>query len=132
MGVKITAKYIGNDNVEVTHLPTGDKIITDLPVDNGGKGRTFSPTDLLASAVASCILTIMGVVAKRENINIEGSTIEIEKHMAENPRRVSKLVGKIKIIGSSEEKKKKLVSVIKNCPVSKSLHPDIELKFDIE
>ncbi len=132
MSVKIFAQYIGDDRVELTHLNSGNKIITDLPADNGGKGRTFSPTDLLASSVASCILTIMGVVAKREGINIEGSTIELEKHMAENPRRVAKLWGKIKLPEIDEDKKKKLVAAIKACPVSRSLHPEIELKFDIE
>lgn len=130
MGVKILAKYIGDDNVELTHMPSGNKILTDLPLDNGGKGRTFSPTDLLASALSSCILTIMAKIAAKENLDIKESEIEIEKIMSDKPpRRVAKFVGRIKLKGVSEDKKSVLLNAVKTCPVTKSLHPDIEISF---
>lgn len=130
MGVKILAEYVGDDKVELTHQPSGNKIVTDLPLDNGGKGRTFSPTDLLASALSSCILTIMAKIAVKENIDIKGSIIEVEKIMSEKPpRRVAKFVGRIILKGVSEEKKRILMNAVKSCPVTKSLHPDIEISF---
>lgn len=132
MATKIIAKYLGDDRIELLHTPTGEKIITDLPPDNGGKGRNFSPTDLLTSAVASCILTIMAVIARRENIDFENAEIEIEKHMQQNPRKVARLTGKIKLpSGITDIQKKKLLTAIKNCPVSRSLKEDIIIDFEI-
>lgn len=129
MSTRIIAKYIGDDRVEITH-PTGNIIITDLPPDNGGKGRNFSPTDLLAAAISSCILTIMGVMAKKYSVNIENTLIEIEKHMSSNPRRVGKLIGKIRFPNNiDKETKKKLMTAISSCPVTKSLHSDIEISI---
>lgn len=130
MSVKISAVYIGDDRVELTHLPTGTTIITDLPLDNGGRGRSFSPTDLVASALASCILTIMGKIAQKEGIDIKGSTIVIEKEMTTNPRRISKLYGKITLPKElSPEQKEKLLYAVKTCPVTKSLHPEVEINL---
>ncbi|MGC8867814.1 MAG: OsmC family protein [Elusimicrobiales bacterium] len=132
MSTEIVARYIGDGRVELTHTPTGQKIVTDLPPDNGGKGRDFSPTDLLASSVASCILTIMSVIAERENINFENAQIIIEKHMQQNPRKVAKLCGKIKLPeGINEIQKKKLLTAIQNCPVSRSLREDIIIDFEV-
>ena len=130
MSVKIYAEYIGDDMVELTHQPTGSKIKTDLPIDNGGKGRTFSPTDLVACALASCILTIMAKIAVREKIDLAGALIEIEKIMSTNsPRRISKLKGVIKLPNIPHAKKEKLMTAINSCPVKHSLHPDIEIEF---
>jgi len=130
MSVKINARYAGGDQVELEHGPSKNKIMTDLPVDNGGRGRTFSPTDLLASALASCILTIMAKAAERDGVNIQGTSISIEKHMQENPRRISKFTGILTFpAGLSEEKKKKLQSYIQACPVHRSLHPDIQVEL---
>ena len=131
MSFKINAEYIGDDRVELTHGLSGNKMQTDLPPDNGGKGRTFSPTDLTAASVASCVLTIMAKLAQREGIKFEGASIEIEKHMQESPRRISKLTGVIPLPAGLEAKQReKLCACVKACPVSRSLHPDIKLEFE--
>ncbi len=132
MATTIETKYIGDGQCELTHGPTGKKLTTDLPPDNGGKGREFSPTDLFTSALSSCILTIMGKVAERDGIPFDGSTITIEKIMNENPRRVKKFILDIKFIDGVDEKaQKKLVKCIESCPVHKSLHPEIEVEVKI-
>ncbi|MCX5785861.1 MAG: OsmC family protein [Elusimicrobia bacterium] len=131
MAVKITASYIGDDKVELTHGPSGTNLITDLPVDNGGRGRTFSPTDLAAASMASCVLTIMSRVAAREGIKFEGASFEIEKHMQENPRRIAKLTGAITLpAGLKPAQREKLLACVKACPVSRSLHPDIKIELE--
>ncbi|MBU2575428.1 MAG: OsmC family protein [Elusimicrobia bacterium] len=130
MTVKITAKYVGGQQVELEHGPSGSRILTDLPVDNGGKGGTFSPTDLFASSLASCILTIMAMVAERDGIKFEGAAIEIEKEMQDNPRRISKFTGTITLpAGLDEKQREKLLACVKACPVGRSLHPDIAVEF---
>lgn len=133
MGVKILTKYIGDNQVEAVHGPSGQKIITDLPVDSGGKGRSFSPTDLFASSLATCILTIMASMAAKDKISIEGTIIEIEKHMQENPRKISKLTGAITFPENlSDAQKEKLLASIKACPVHRSIHPDIHVEFSVK
>lgn len=133
MAVKITAVYSGDKQVELTHGPSGNRLLTDLPLDTGGKGRTFSPTDLFASSLASCILTIMAGVAERDGIKFEGASIEVEKHMQENPRRVAKFTGVIAFPGGLEEKmKEKLLACVRACPVHRSLHPDIKVEFKLK
>lgn len=130
MSVKILANYIGDEQVELTHLPTGNKIITDLPKDNGGRGRTFSPTDLIACALSSCILTIMAKIASKRKIDIVGTKITIEKIMSENPRRISALNIVLEFPRNIDQKDKEVLLVaVKNCPVSNSLHPDIVINF---
>ena len=84
--------YKGNLRTESTHLQSGVTIITDAPIDNNGKGEAFSPTDLLATSLGCCMLTIMGIVAGRHNINIEGTSIEITKIMLADPRRVGEII----------------------------------------
>lgn len=131
MATIISTKYLGDGECELTHGPTSKALKTDLPPDNGGKGSTFSPTDLFASSLASCILTIMGKVAERDGIKFEGSTINIEKIMNENPRRIKKFILDITFASSVEDKnKKKLLKCIESCPVHKSLHPEIELEIN--
>ncbi len=133
MSFKINAEYIGDDQVELTHGLSGNKMVTDLPPDNGGRGRTFSPTDLAAASVASCVLSIMAKLAAREGIKFEGTSLEIEKHMQENPRRIAKLTGLIKLpAGLSPVQREKMLACVKACPVSRSLHPDIKLEFTAE
>ncbi len=133
MEFKISAVYTGDGQVELIHGLTGSKIITDLPLDNGGKGRAFSPTDLAAASVASCVLTIMAKVAAREGIRFEGASFEIEKHMRENPRRIDRLTGVITLPPGLDLKQRgKLIACVKVCPVSRSLHPDIKLEFKAE
>lgn len=92
MPITVKSRYLGNLRVENTHLQSGTKIITDAPVDNRGQGESFSPTDLLATSLGCCIMTIMGIVAKDNYIDIEGTEVEITKIMSENPRKVKEVV----------------------------------------
>lgn len=122
-----TSTYIGELRLESTHLQSGTKIVTDAPVDNNGKGSSFSPTDLLATSLANCMMTIMGIKAEQMGLDIDNSRMEIIKQMAASPRRVKEV--KIDIYmpanGYTEKDKKVLEASAFTCPVSKSLHPDI-------
>jgi putative redox protein len=132
MAFKINAVYVGDEQVELTHGLSGNKLVTDLPPDNGGRGRTFSPTDLAAASIASCVLTIMAKMAEREGIKFAGASFEIEKHMQEGPRRIARLTGVITLPPGLEPKQReKLAACVKACPVSRSLHPDIKLEFEL-
>ncbi|MBI5239152.1 MAG: OsmC family protein [Elusimicrobia bacterium] len=133
MSVKITARYVGDDTVELEHGPSGRKIATDLPVDNGGRGRTFSPTDLLAASLSSCILTIMAKAAKRDELDLKGATVEVEKEMQASPRRVARFVGRIVLPKHvTAEQRERLKAFIKACPVHGSLHPDVKVDLAVE
>ena len=116
---KMRTTYLGNLRTEILHEQSGNKIITDAPLDNHGKGEYFSPTDMFASSLASCMLTIMGISAQSYGFNIDGTTVEIEKEMAANPRRVARIVVDITF------PKRLIESAARTCPVSNSLHPDI-------
>lgn len=130
MGVIMKTTYIGDDQVELFHTPSGNKIRTDLPVDNGGKGRSFSPTDLFASSLPACILSIMSKVASNNNEKLDGTSIEVEKIMSSDPRMIGELNLKIKFAdGISSESKAKYRACIKACPVNRSLHPDIKVNI---
>ena len=118
--------YKGDLRTEAFHLQSGETIITDAPVDNEGKGEAFSPTDLLATALASCMLTIMGIVAKRDGIDMEGATAEVEKIMASNPRRIGEIRLKINFVHPITDKDQaKLERAAHTCPVSGSLHTEL-------
>ncbi len=118
--------YKGDLRTEAIHLQSGNNIITDAPVDNEGKGKAFSPTDLVATALASCMLTIMGIVAKRDGIMIEGTTAEVEKIMVSNPRRIGEIRLKINFPHPISGKDQvKLEKAAHTCPVSGSLHNDL-------
>ena len=132
MSVEIKGQYEGDLRVKLTHGPSGSVIETDAPIDNQGKGARFSPTDLVVAALGSCMMTIMGIVAKRDGIKLEGTHFRAEKHMTENPRRIGKIVLEIHMpTGLTDEQKKKLERAAHTCPVHQSLHPDIEqdIKF---
>lgn len=125
---KMRTKYLGNLRTEIEHIQSGNKIITDAPLDNNGKGEFFSPTDIFASSLGSCILTIIGISANTHGFSIDGTTLEIEKVMAANPRRVAEI--KIDIIfpkgADYTDKQKRIIeAAAKTCPVANSLHPDI-------
>jgi putative redox protein len=123
----IQAKYIGGLRTEATHLQSGTKLITDAPTDNKGKGEAFSPTDLLAESLASCILTTMGIAADTHGINIDNTKCEVTKIMAPNPRRVAEVVVDLKFPGDYSDKEKKILEhSALTCPVAISLHPDIK------
>ncbi len=133
--MNFTAKttYIGGLRTEAIHLKSGTQMVTDAPVDNQGKGESFSPTDMVATAMGSCMLTIMGIKARDKNIDIEGATIEVLKTMASNPRRISKLDIKMTMPSKSfsDKDKKILEHAAQTCPVGNSLHSDIEIVTDI-
>ena len=132
---KIKISYDGNLRTTATHLRSGSEIITDAPVDNKGLGENFSPTDLFAASLGSCMLTIMGITAQTHGFCIDGSSIELQKKMSANPRRVSDIVVLINIKGNlSDKDKTKLIKAAEHCPVSKSIHPEINenIKFTFE
>jgi len=121
-------KYPGNLRTEATHLQSGTKIITDAPVDNKGKGEAFSPTDLLATSLGNCMITVMGIEAQAHNLDIDGTTCSITKIMAPNPRRVVEIQAVLKFPANnfSDQDKNMLEHVAITCPVYLSLHPDIK------
>lgn len=125
--------YQGNLRTSATHLRSDTCIITDAPIDNNGKGEAFSPTDLVATALASCMLTIMGIRADSAEIQIKGASAEVEKIMASNPRRITEIKVKITMPSSnySDKDKKILEAAARTCPVALSIHPDItqEIEF---
>ena len=129
-----TAKtlYISDLRTEMTHLQSGNTVTTDAPVDNNGKGEAFSPTDLVASALSSCMLTIMGISAREHQFSIDGAKADITKVMASNPRRISEVHIAITFpeISYTAKQKKILEIISKTCPVALSLHPD--LKQDVK
>ncbi|MBE7640277.1 OsmC family peroxiredoxin [Salegentibacter sp. BLCTC] len=119
--------YTGNLRTESEHLKSGAKIITDAPVDNHGKGEAFSPTDSVATALASCMLTVMGIKAEAIDVNLNGTTAEVTKTMAADPRRISKVEIVINFPESYSEKICKILeNTAKTCPVFQSLHPEME------
>ena len=120
-------KYKGELRTEAVHLKSGKTIITDAPIDNQGKGEAFSPTDLVATALGSCMITIMGIVAEREGIILDGTTAEVEKVMATSPRRIGEVKIKIKFIQElNRDQKDKLERAAKSCPVSGSLSENLK------
>jgi len=125
---QIEIEYKGKLRTESVHLKSGQKLITDAPVDNKGKGEAFSPTDLTASALGSCMLTIMGIVAERRDIDISGVRAEIEKVMGANPRRIIQIIINIYFqIKLTKHEKKIFEKSALSCPVHRSLHPDTEI-----
>ena len=128
---KIT--YKGNLSTEMTHLDSNDKIITDAPKDNQGLGRTFSPTDLVASSLASCMLTIIAIAAKTHHLNILSMDSKISKVMSiTSPRRINEINIDINIRGEFDKKSKKIIErSAENCPVHHSLHPEININLKI-
>ena len=120
-------EYKGELRTESVHLRSGKTIITDAPIDNQGKGEAFSPTDLVATALGSCMITIMGIVAEREGIILNGTTAEVEKVMATSPRRIGEVKIKIKFIQKlNRDQKDKLERAAKSCPVSGSLSENLK------
>ena len=122
--------YKGELRTTAVHLKSGQQIITDAPVDNNGKGEAFSPTDLLATSLGCCMLTVMGIVAKRHNIDMDGTRVEILKVMADSPRRVAEVHVDMHFPKNtySQKDKELLEHTALACPVAKSLHPDIKQK----
>lgn len=128
-----TIIYKGNLRTEMTHLQSGSVVETDAPTDNNGNGERFSPTDLVATAMGSCMLTIMGIACNTHSINIDGTLVEITKIMQANPRRIGEIVAKITLKGQSSysEKEQKIIeNAALTCPVYLSLHPELKKTVD--
>ncbi len=126
--------YLGDLRTEATHLLSGVKIITDAPLDNQGRGEAFSPTDLCATSLASCMLTIMGISARNHGLNMDGAHATINKIMAANPRRIARV--EIHIVmpknGFDEGQRKLLETAGRSCPVAFSLAEGIEQVIEFE
>jgi uncharacterized OsmC-like protein len=120
-------QYLGNLSCQSTHVKSGTTIITDAPVDNKGKGSTFSPTDLASVSLANCMMTIVGIAADERGISLVSMRADVTKEMASNPRRIAAIRIQLFISGNFTEKEK---TILRNsaltCPVALSLHPDLE------
>lgn len=127
--VKIDITYQGQLHCEAVHGPSGTQLATDAPKDNHGKGESFSPTDLVATALGSCMLTIMGIVAQRHHISLAGATASVVKEMAAAPtRRIGRLAVEIHVPAKLDDEQRKLLeNAARTCPVHKSLHPEIDI-----
>ena len=125
--VTITAVYEGQLRCTATHGPSGMQLSTDAPKDNHGLGPSFSPTDLVATALATCTVTVMGILARREGIALEGAKVTVVKTMVNTPvRRIASLPVTIEVPGKlTSEQRQKLEAAARTCPVHASLHPDI-------
>ena len=124
-----TVQYPGDLRTRAVHLQSGSEILTDAPKDNHGKGEAFSPTDLVATALASCMISIMGIVSRRENITtVDGTTAEVTKVMYADPRRIGEIHIRIQFPTKefTDKEKKIYEHAAYTCPVAKSLHPDIK------
>lgn len=128
----IKSKYLGELRCESTHIQSGSDLLTDAPSDNQGKGEAFSPTDLLATSLGTCILTTMGIAARTHGIAIEGTTASVTKIMAAEPRRVAEIKIDLKFPENSYTNKEKqiLEKAALTCPVHVSLHPDLKKTVD--
>ncbi|MFL5765444.1 MAG: OsmC family protein [Bacteroidia bacterium] len=119
--------YRGGLRTESTHLQSGKVILTDAPLDNNGKGEAFSPTDLLATSLGCCMLTIMGIVAGRHGLNIDGAAVDITKIMLSDPRRVGEVIVEITMPEKYAEKDRNLLEhAAHTCPVAKSLSAELK------
>ena len=127
--VRLTSTYEGGLRCRATHGPSGTTLITDAPVDNHGKGESFSPTDLVATALGACMATVIGIVAQRKELAVEGMDISVRKFMSDDqPRRIKRLELDLRIpLPASHPDRKVLESAARGCPVHHSIHPDIDV-----
>jgi len=136
MAVEINIVYEGQLRCAATHGPSGATLVTDAPVDNHGKGESFSPTDLVATALGTCVMTIMGIVAERSQIDLIGTRIHVTKEMIQQPiRRIGRLPVTVTIPADKAAKvsaadRTKIETAARHCPVHQSLHPDIDSPID--
>lgn len=130
--VAISIEYQGDLHCKAIHGPSGSVMQTDAPVDNHGRGENFSPTDLVAAALGTCVLTTMGIMASTMKIDISGSTATVEKEMTSTPpRRIQKLNVRIHVPHRLDERdRQKLVNAARTCPVHRSLHPDVQMPIE--
>lgn len=126
--VRISIDYTGEKHCDLIHQPSGNKISTDAPKDNNGRGEAFSPTDLVAAALGSCILTTMAIKGEKENIDVRGCTATVDKEMNPEPRKIARLTVAVRLPKKlAALERKKLEEIAHNCPVAKSLHPEMQL-----
>ena len=134
MAVQIDATYLGELSVRATHGPSGNELVTDAPLDNGGKGSSFSPTDLVATALGTCVLTIIGLVAERHDLKMEGTKVRVLKEMIDKPvRRIAALKTVVTVPSGAvddPEMRKRLESAAHKCPVHQSLLAEIDAPID--
>ncbi len=131
--VKMEVVYTGEKHCELTHESSGSKIETDAPKDNQGRGERFSPTDLVGAALASCVLTTMAIVAERDGVSLTGARAQVTKEMNPQPRRIARLPITVQLPQSLPvEYRGKLENSAHQCPVKKSLHPDIEVAMKFQ
>lgn len=131
--VEIKVKFTGNLSTELTHVDSGAKLITDAPKDNQGEGKSFSPTDMVAGALISCMLTIMAIYAKRTGIDLTGVTGKVVKEMSASPRRIGKLTVNFQMPKRlTPEERKALEAAALTCPVHKSLHAEVAVPVHFE
>lgn len=130
--VSMKARYNGDLTCTATHLKSGNELTTDAPVDNNGKGAAFSPTDLLCTSLATCMMTLMGIAANAKGIKLGKIDVDIEKIMASDPRRVSGI--NLQFVVENNNFDHREMEILKNaaltCPVAKSIHPDIQVNAD--
>lgn len=130
MSVGITGKYLGAKKVQLVHEPSGEILITEAPKDNGGEGKSFSPTDLVAAAYGSCVMTTIAIVAERSGISVEGMHMRVEKHMQSDPRRIGNVPLEVHMPKAlSDQDRQKLERAGLACPVHKSLHPEVKAEI---
>ena len=130
--VKIQVVYQGQLHCEAVHGPSKCRISTDAPVDNHGRGESFSPTDLVATALGTCVITIMAIFSEKHSVDLAGTNVFVEKHMtSDGPRRIARLPVTVDVSKAlDEELRKKIEAAAWNCPVHKSLHPDIDAPIE--
>jgi uncharacterized OsmC-like protein len=129
MTSKVT--YLGNLRTSCTHLASGTTIITDAPIDNHGKGEAFSPTDLVATSLASCMMTVMGIYCQEHGIDFSSCEASVLKVMSSSPRRIEKVLVEMDLNGNDWDEKtlKKVIAAGKACPVARTLEGNVELEF---
>lgn len=127
--VEIKLSYEGDLHCSAVHVPSGDTLSTDAPLDNNGRGEAFSPTDLLATALGSCMATVIGIVAKRKEIPVEGMSVIVRKFMSEDlPRRIVRLELDLTMpLAATHPDRRLLENAATACPVHHSIHPEIEV-----
>ena len=131
--VEITIRYDGNLRCSTNHGPSGTTLQTDAPKDNHGLGESFSPTDLVATALATCGITIMGILAQKEGIDLTGVTATIQKGMVADPRRIGSLPMVVRMpSGLTQAQREQLEEAARNCPVAKSIHSEIDAVITFE
>ncbi len=134
MAVEVDITYMGDLRCQAMHGPSESVITTDAPVDNGGQGRAFSPTDLVAAALGTCLVTIMGKLAQRHGWDLTGTRVHVTKQMAAEPMR---RIGELRVTVTlpegrswSEADRRRLENAAQTCPVKQSLHPDVQLPME--